>query len=93
MTTYENCWYRIAARGEQIKPVIVDKFTAKSVWVDGARCARESEYYSFFPTWEEAQASLLKKAEFALAAQKRRVDQERSRLETVKRMKPPVAKA
>ena len=82
-------WYSVVSWSERIKPVIVDKYTAKSVWVDGARVARLSEYYSYFPSWEAAHTHLLKTAVFDLATQHRRVDQARSRLETVKAMKPP----
>lgn len=51
-----------------IEAVEVERFTDSSVWIKGNRQARSAEWDQFWPTWGEAHAFLLRRAEQKLAS-------------------------
>jgi hypothetical protein len=55
-------WYRAWPTFNEIDPVEVEKYTDKMVWINGDRRARITDHQSYFPTWDEAHACLLRRA-------------------------------
>jgi hypothetical protein len=52
----------------QIVPVTVERATDSFVWIGGRRHAKRStDYDQYFPTWDEAQAWLIERADEAVA--------------------------
>jgi hypothetical protein len=78
---FETCGYRIT-------PMEIDRYTGSSVWVRGSRCSRTG-WRSFFPTWAEAHAHLLAKAEAELVSARRQLEHAQGRHGQVKGMRPP----
>ena len=48
---------------EAIHKVQIEKETEASIWIDGRRRGKSSEYSSYFDTWDQAHAYLIKKAD------------------------------
>jgi hypothetical protein len=46
-----------------ITPVEIERETDKSVWVNGNRNAKQSDWATYFDTWEEAYSALLEAAD------------------------------
>lgn len=91
MTTWYETDYK-----KQIKPVDIEKFTDSSVWFSGkfgrsevSRSARMSEYAQYHPTWDEAKAYLLSKAESKVFHARRQLDQAKSEYGNILGMKNP----
>lgn len=82
MKVYRTKW------DERIEDVEAERMTDKSVWINGTRNAVRTGYNNYFASWDEAKSFLVEKAETGLAHAKRKVDMARSRLETVKALKP-----
>lgn len=55
--------YRTATWGKLIEAVDVDRETEASVWVNGRRNGKRTEYHSYFDTFAEAKQYLLDIAE------------------------------
>jgi hypothetical protein len=81
-------WYRI--RWEQITPVQVERSTQTSIWMDGHRESRASNYTSYFPSWEEARNYLLDKTEREAASLKAQLTRKEGLLGNLRGMKEPV---
>lgn len=58
----------------RIEEVDVERETEASIWINGQRSAKRSEWSNYYDTWEDAKSALL-------AAQQRRVEQLRSQLQ------------
>jgi hypothetical protein len=63
--------YQIESWSQKIKPIEVVKLTAKSAFISNGSCGTtrlqlKSKYYEIHPTWEEAHAALLARAERSL---------------------------
>lgn len=96
-------WYRTGGWGHLIEEVQVVKSTEKSVivlekrWMIGGRDqeyqkvrhAKRSEYSAYFPTWEEAHAYLLDKAEREVNGARLRLNDATGRLGNIKGLKKP----
>lgn len=74
---------------DKIVPVEVDRETERCVWVGGRRRAKNSDYESYFSTWDEAHNHLLGKVQVKVDAARRRLEQLNSELGNIKGMKPP----
>jgi hypothetical protein len=87
----ETWWH--ARWGDHIKPVVVERHTEQSVWIDGRRRARRSDGYlsmeGFFPTWSEARDALAKDAEEKVTDLRRQLEQANGRLGNIKGFKEP----
>jgi hypothetical protein len=59
-------WYETHSWGERIRKVEVERHTATSVWIKEKRRSRLGTYHSYFPSWQEAKAHLLRAAEYKL---------------------------
>jgi len=57
-------WYEASYLGNTITPIEVNKETDKQVQVVGVKCsvmrAKETQYGSLHPTWEEARSALMR---------------------------------
>lgn len=96
-------WFKTGGWKEKIQPVEVVKTTEKFVTIreerfsfgpkkfDERRCAKEGSYDRYFPTWEEAHAYLLNKAEAKLVSARRSLELAQGELGNVKGMKKPEA--
>ena len=73
---------------KSIKCVEVEKETAASVWINGRRHSKRSSYENHFDTWQEAHDFLRESAEKNLSKAHIILEQARSKLEFVKRLKP-----
>lgn len=89
-------WYEVGKWGDKIEPVEVERSTEQSVWVFNKwrvdrveRRARVSEHACYFPTWEEAHAYLLDRAETRLAGARRALALAQSAHGNVKGMRKP----
>ncbi len=66
---------------KEIVKVEIERETGSTVWIKGGRCQRkESEYQSFFDTFEEAKQHCVDEAHKKLEVVKRQLDQARSYL-------------
>lgn len=77
----------------KIEPVQVERSTAHSVWVDGRKNARLTDWKSYFPTWAEAHAWLLEKAERRLNSARDELQLAQGQFGNVKGMKHPTVTA
>jgi hypothetical protein len=56
--------YRTGGWGKNlIERVAVEKETESSVWINGRRNAKKTDYHSYFDTWDDAKRHLLTVAE------------------------------
>jgi outer membrane protein OmpA-like peptidoglycan-associated protein len=60
-------WFKTSNYHPHITKVAIEKFTDSSVWIDGRRRARATDFEGYFPTFGDAKAHLLEKAEDKLA--------------------------
>jgi len=60
--------------GELIEPVEVERETASSVWINGRRNAKITDWRCYHDTWGEAKAYLLKLAESKLNSARRSLE-------------------
>lgn len=82
-------WYRAWPTFNEIVPVDVDKATDSSVWIGGRRLARATDHQSYFPTWDEAHAHLLQRAQEDLDRARRSLERAQGRHGNVKGMRQP----
>lgn len=75
--------------GRAIAVVEVSKETEQSVWVDGRRNAKRSEYYNFFDTWDEAHENLKDRAQRKVVSARRSLDFAMEDLEKIIAMRKP----
>lgn len=88
MTDKTETWY-LARWGykPEISIVSIEKRTEVSVWINGRRKARYSDYESFFETFEDAKAHLVGRARAELTACKRHLDTARNKLKEAEQIK------
>lgn len=72
----------------EIHALEVERETDSSVWINGRRAAKRSEYHNYFDKWEGAHALLLAKAYSELDQSQKRLDRAQSNLEEIKKLKP-----
>ncbi len=51
--------FKVTTISDQIVEVVVERETEKSVWINGRKSSKRSNYENFFDTWEDAYAFLL----------------------------------
>lgn len=73
----------------RIEVVEVEKESDASVWINGWPCRKMSGHESYFDTWDEAQAHLLKFADLRVDVARRRLEKCKSVAGNVKGMKRP----
>lgn len=84
-----DLWYAVGSTAlscvgpqeELLRPVIVERSTPDSVWIDGRRVKRLSGYESYFPTRSEARAFLIADAQREIERGERRLASHRHRLD------------
>lgn len=67
-----------------IEPIEIEKSTASSVWINGRRNAKRTEYHNYFDTWADAHTYLLKKAEQSVESCRRHLEVEKGALGNIK---------
>lgn len=77
-----NKWNRT-----EIKAVTIDRETEASVWINGRRSAKDSEYGKYHDTWDAAHEHLLEKAEVKVRSLRRQLEVANSELGNVKGLK------
>lgn len=86
-------WFFADTIQNKIRPIEIERSTDKNVWIEGHRCPRNTKWRSYFPTWEEAHAHLLQRAETNLVRVRRLLQRAQSTHGNIKGMKPPTAKS
>lgn len=78
-------------RWGRIEEVEAERISKSSVWICGRRNAIRSSCDAYHETWEAAHEYILGVAKTGLLKAQRDLDRARSKLETVKAMKPNAA--
>ena len=74
---------------EEIRPVTVDRFTDKVVWIEGRKSARYADWRSYHKTWEEAHNYLLQKTKQEVDSIRAQLACANGNLGRIIGMKPP----
>jgi hypothetical protein len=72
-----------------IEQVEVERETTASVWINGSRNAKVSDWKNYFDTWDEAKQYLLNQAEAKLTGARFRLQSARSEHGNIKGLKNP----
>ncbi len=80
---------RKATFGKLIEPVQVQKETEASVWIDGRRIAKRTQYDNYFDSFDEAKAFLTEYAENMLNSSRRSLERAQGFAGNVKGLKAP----
>lgn len=72
-----------------IESVEIDRETETSIFIGKTRNAKRSSWCSYFDTWEDAHAYLLKKAENAVASARRQLEEANGKLGNIRGLKKP----
>ena len=73
----------------KIEEVEVDRETESSVWVNGNRLQKSTEYHTYHDTWDAAHSYLLERAKNKVEYARRQLEEHKSRLGNIKGMKKP----
>ena len=73
----------------KITPVEVEKETDQSVWVEGYRHAKKSQYHQYHDTWEEAHGYLLSQVQSRVDSARMILERAKGALGNIKGMKKP----
>lgn len=97
-----STWYKVSGHRQQISPVEIEKNTDHFVFVRDpygygtekakakvVRLAIRSECGAYFPTWEDAHAYVLERAERSVRDSRLRLEQANGHLGNVKGLKKP----
>jgi len=72
----------------EIEEVEVERETDKSVWIDGRRNMKESDWANYYDTWEEAHSNLLNQQRSHVASVEGRFKYAFKVLTDIEAMKP-----
>lgn len=89
ITKYRTRLYARWGCEPNIERVEVERVTEFSVWIDGRRLAKTSEFQTYFDTWEQAQEALIGCQETNLRVLRNHVDQHEATLEEIQNMVNP----
>ena len=70
----------------KIDEVDVEKETAQSVWIDGRRRAKVSDYETYFDTWGNAHSALMNRQKKQIKNYRLMLQRANSRLNEIKKM-------
>ena len=73
--------------GNLIQPVEVERETSVSVWINGNRSLKYTDFLKYWDSWEEAHDYLLKKAEREIKNARRQLEIAQSKHGNIKGMK------
>ena len=77
--------YRTGGFGNKlIEKVEVERETEVSVWINGRRNAKDSSWYKYFNSWNEAHSFLIEKAESDVEAATNRLRRASANLQKIK---------
>lgn len=79
--------YRTSPYGKLIETVEVERETEASVWINGQRNAKRTEYHSYFDTFAEAKQHLLDLAEKSVNSAQLRLERAKERYDKVEGLK------
>lgn len=72
---------------ERISAIDVERETDQSVWINGRRQAKASNYEAIYDSWTEARDALLHKAEHSLQSRQAQLQRAQDELEHIKGLK------
>lgn len=72
-----------------IEEVEVEKETDKSVWINGQRSAKHSDYANYYDSWDIAHAALLAQQKSHVQSMRRRLERSTGLLGNIKGMHKP----
>jgi hypothetical protein len=78
--------YRYGCKAE-IKEVEIEKETDKSIWINGHRSAKISEWANYYDSWDEAKCALFECQQRYVDHLRLRLELTRQELENIKEMK------
>lgn len=81
--------YRTERNGTSIKSIEIDRETDVSIWIGGRRSDKQTSWYCYYSTWEEAKDALFKRAESNLSHARRQLEQAQSFYGNVVGLKNP----
>lgn len=73
----------------KIEEVEVDRETSSSVWINGNRNSKVSEWHTYFDTWEDAQRAMYQNTKQIIAMRKAQYDEACAHLMKIAAMKKP----
>ena len=71
----------------KIKTVRISRETDKSIWINGDRFAKISEWYQFWDTWQEAHNYIVERSEELVRSGRLILDRRKGLLGNIKGMK------
>jgi hypothetical protein len=77
--------------GAPIEAVEVQRETQSTIWINGKRGSKRTEYDNYFDTWDEAKEFLLSKASSELASARRKLERAQGEYGNIKGLKAPAA--
>jgi hypothetical protein len=80
-------WWRV--RGRDVTRVRIERFNDTSVWINGRRSGRFTQWDRYYPTFAEAKASIVDGAEKRVLSLRRQLEQANDALGNAKGMKEP----
>lgn len=85
-----NKWFKASNYASpKIVPVVVERETNGSVWVDGRRCLKTANGEVFRQEWEQARQWLADNAQAEVDLARRRLERANGALGNIKGMKKP----
>ena len=81
--------YRTGSYGVPIEEVKIDREKENSVWFNGPRNAKRSEWYNYFDTWEQAHKYLLNKYQETLLSTERKLKAAQREYDEIKKLNAP----
>jgi hypothetical protein len=82
-------WWYVGRYSDEIKRRMASGSTEHTVIVNGSRDKKVTDYGRYFPTWEEAHAYVIQRAEDALRSARAALERAESDLIRVRAMTPP----
>lgn len=83
-------FYRASARWTvKVETVEVDRESENSVWINGQRRAKRSDWDNYFPTFDEAKAFVIHEMESGVDSARRELERAKDKLGNAKGLKEP----
>jgi hypothetical protein len=73
----------------KIEEVEVERESKSSVWINGRRNAKRSDYHNYFDTWLDAKQAIVNRQESRCASLRRQLEVSNSVLGNINGLKPP----
>ena len=82
-------WQTTRYHPTKIDRIECDRETTHSIWINGRRRARHTEYHNLFSTWEDARSHLQLEQELAIASYERLLHESKRSLSQINALTKP----